>query len=235
LSKGDLYSARLRLYPVALADIDAIAELNADAEVMRYITGRAATHAESAGWVERHIGVWAATGGLGAWAIREAATGDFLGRAVLRPFGDDIELGYALRRRSWGLGYATETGGALLEYGFEALGLERVIAFISRGNDASEHVLLKLGFEGTGDLMFHGESCPSFALNRAGWMASAGQQRVEEGTVGSHELFGEVGEADQSQLMVGGLGEAGDTDAAQVEHPPIHLMEPEVGLLQDLD
>lgn len=38
------------------------------------------------------------------------------------------EVGYALIRSVWGRGYATEAVGAVIRFGFEAMGLNRIEA-----------------------------------------------------------------------------------------------------------
>jgi [ribosomal protein S5]-alanine N-acetyltransferase len=60
------------------------------------------------------------------------------------------ELGYALPRAYWGQGYATEAVTALLEWGFSALGLHRVGAWVVEPNRASVAVLRRLGFRAEG-------------------------------------------------------------------------------------
>lgn len=60
------------------------------------------------------------------------------------------ELGYWVGVPYWGRGYATEAARALTEYGFEELGLNRVVARHLTRNPASGRVMQKLGmrFEG---------------------------------------------------------------------------------------
>ena len=61
------------------------------------------------------------------------------------------ELGYWIGVPYWGKGYCTEAGRAILEYGFNELGLNRIHArYVSR-NPASGRVMEKLGMthEGT--------------------------------------------------------------------------------------
>ena len=61
------------------------------------------------------------------------------------------ELGYWIGQPYWNRGYATEAAQAVLRYGFETLGLNRICAFHFGPNAASGRVLKKLGmtFEGT--------------------------------------------------------------------------------------
>lgn len=55
------------------------------------------------------------------------------------------EMGYWIGQPHWGRGYATEAGRAVLRYGFEVLGLNRIQASHFAGNDASGRVMQKLG------------------------------------------------------------------------------------------
>lgn len=59
---------------------------------------------------------------------------------------DDVDLGFAFLPSFWGSGYAHEAAAAVMSYGRSALGLIRIVAVISRKNDASRRVLEKLGF-----------------------------------------------------------------------------------------
>lgn len=59
----------------------------------------------------------------------------------------DYELGFVLRRSAWGNGYATEIGRGQLDYGFNVLGLTRLVALVSPKNDASIRALKKLGMK----------------------------------------------------------------------------------------
>ena len=57
------------------------------------------------------------------------------------------ELGYQLRRDSWGQGYATEGASALVDHAFTSLGFERIVAKPMICNHGSRKVLEKLGFQ----------------------------------------------------------------------------------------
>jgi ribosomal-protein-alanine N-acetyltransferase len=54
-------------------------------------------------------------------------------------------LGYAIGRRYWDCGLATEAAGAVLSWAFGGLGLDRVWASTDAGNVRSQRVLAKLG------------------------------------------------------------------------------------------
>jgi RimJ/RimL family protein N-acetyltransferase len=66
-----------------------------------------------------------------------------------RPDGE-IEFGYWIARRYWGLGYATEAGRAVLDIARYSLRMKRLGAGHFVDNPASGRVLEKLGFKPTG-------------------------------------------------------------------------------------
>jgi RimJ/RimL family protein N-acetyltransferase len=55
------------------------------------------------------------------------------------------ELGYWVGVPYWGKGYATEAAQAMVQYGFDALELNRILASCMSHNSASGKILVKLG------------------------------------------------------------------------------------------
>ena len=69
------------------------------------------------------------------------------GDAANMSLGDhELELGYWVGKPYWGRGYATEAARAMIDRGFDELGLSGVHAAYFEGNDRSRRVLDKLGF-----------------------------------------------------------------------------------------
>lgn len=64
---------------------------------------------------------------------------------VKRPQLDDPDVGFAFLPAFWSRGYATEASAAVLKYGREKLGIERIVAITSLDNEASARVLTKIG------------------------------------------------------------------------------------------
>ncbi|MEU5782443.1 GNAT family N-acetyltransferase [Micromonospora lupini] len=140
---------RLRLRRLTVADVDAFVELDSDPEVMRFLTGgvatpRAAVRDEQ---VPRLLAQYERHPGLGRWAALDRASGDFLGWFALDPSedGTEAELGYRLRRSTWGRGLATEGSRALVRYAFDTVGVRRVWAQTMAVNERSRRVLVKAG------------------------------------------------------------------------------------------
>ena len=89
-----------------------------------------------------------------AWGVWERETGELVGDCSLsfdQTF-QEWELSYGFRRDRWGRGYATEAGAACVRYGFDILGVEKIVADVDPENTASAHVLEKLGFRHTRDV-----------------------------------------------------------------------------------
>jgi RimJ/RimL family protein N-acetyltransferase len=143
-----LRTPRLTLVPLADEHLELEYELDSDPEVMRYLTGRAATRDEVA---QAHARRMATVSSFGFWM--GFAGEDFVGWWLLRPpHGPDqpfaegeAELGYRLLRRQWRQGYAREGSLELLRYGFEELGLDRVFAQTMVVNTPSRATMASAG------------------------------------------------------------------------------------------
>jgi [ribosomal protein S5]-alanine N-acetyltransferase len=140
---------RLTLRPFTAGDLDDLAELCADPEVVRYISdGTTASREETAGWLDRCLDHYR-DHGFGLWCVRRTEDDRFLGRCGIKIQGfeghEEPEIGYILRRDQWGRGYATEAAAASRDYGFDALGFRRLISLIQHDNVASKRVADKIG------------------------------------------------------------------------------------------
>jgi [ribosomal protein S5]-alanine N-acetyltransferase len=72
------------------------------------------------------------------------------------------ELGYWIGLEFWGRGYCTEAAEAVLGFGFERMGLERIFARHFTRNPASGAVMRKLGMTYEGRLRHHFERWGGF-------------------------------------------------------------------------
>jgi len=162
------------LDPLAREDFAWLFALYADAEVMRYIGRGPRTEEES----RRNLDWLLAHGErlpFGYWVLREHATGERVGGAVLmiRREGAPVELGFMLARPAWGRGLATEVARALVAHAFADLTLPELQAFTDVENGASAAVLRKAGMRDTG---LHpgpyGGLDRRFELTREEWLSS---------------------------------------------------------------
>jgi RimJ/RimL family protein N-acetyltransferase len=88
--------------------------------------------------------------GFGLWVFHEKTGIRFVGRGGLRHVyvagHNEVELSYALIPDFWGQGLATEMAAAIVDIGFEQLGLKEIVSFTLPGNRASQRVMEKAGF-----------------------------------------------------------------------------------------
>ena len=76
-----------------------------------------------------------------------------------RPFvahANWLEIGWALRRRFWGRGYASEIGRAGLAYAFDVLGARAVVSCTVRHNTRSRAVMRRIGMRYAGEIRSRG-------------------------------------------------------------------------------
>lgn len=140
---------RLWLREITLDDKADMFQLHAHAEVQKY-TGEALV--ESMGEMEQAIQTRIddyEKYGFGRWATILKDGMQFVGWAGLAylPEFDEIDLGYRFFPDYWGMGIATEASRAILTYGFDTLGLRRIIAIAMKENKASIKVMEKVGME----------------------------------------------------------------------------------------
>lgn len=152
-------------------DAEAAFAIYGDPEVTRYLGATGEPDPNLAYRRERLAGMatrYAATPGYGMWALVERAGGDVIGGAglLLLEEGPEVEIAYALRRRSWGHGYATEVARGVIEYGCGRLGLPRLVGLAYPANLASQRVLLKAGMIHRGRRQAYGHDLEWFEIER---------------------------------------------------------------------
>ena len=162
-----LQTLRLDFREFVPADVEEIVRLDADPRVMKYIAdGRVHTRAETLALYPRILRYPRVYANLGIWRASRRDTGAFVGWFSLKYAGkaSDIEIGYRLAPDAWGLGFATEGAAALRDYGFDDLGLERIIGVTHPGNLASQRVLLKIGMADEGWGRYYDRRLRLFAI-----------------------------------------------------------------------
>jgi RimJ/RimL family protein N-acetyltransferase len=147
-----LETERLVLRPLQSGDLDVLVTLHAEESFWQYPLGRAETAAETRGFLQRVLDDYSSNGfGLAAVVVRER--GDLVGWCglsipnFLPEILPAVEVGWRLGSAWRGQGYATEAGGAWVDWGFESLGLDRIVSIFEPANVASGRVMEKLGFE----------------------------------------------------------------------------------------
>lgn len=146
-----LRTPRLTLRRWRADDLEPMATINADPEVMRWIgdgsvRDRRQTAAGIAAW-EQEWEEW----GIGLFAVEvreQRQLAGFVGLTVPRYLPEilpAVEIGWRLGRPYWGRGLATEGARAALDFALRDRGLARVVSVHTIGNAASERIMRKLG------------------------------------------------------------------------------------------
>ena len=181
----DLETDRLWLRQLALKDVDFVFQHFGDPEVSRFLLDEPPmTHIEQAedlirfyedpegraynrwGLVHKEQDLLVGTCGYHRWS---------------RPHRRS-EIGYDLAQAFWGQGLMREALAAVLRHGFEAMGLNRIEAFVHPQNTRSVRLLQRMGFQREGLLRGYlyqeGRSHDEFifSLLKGDWMASAAVQ-----------------------------------------------------------
>jgi RimJ/RimL family protein N-acetyltransferase len=130
------------------ADLEPLAEMSADPEVMRFFP-KVLTREESADFMER-IRRIIDQQGWGWWAVE--VDGEFAGMTGLSvprfalPFMPCTEIAWRLRREFWGRGIAIRAAREALAYGFGTLKLSEIVSFTAKINVPSWRLMERLGF-----------------------------------------------------------------------------------------
>jgi RimJ/RimL family protein N-acetyltransferase len=168
-----LVTLRLALFEITPRHGNELHELDSDPRVMRYIgSGQVSTREQIEQVMRRLPRAYALYPGLGTWRATRRDNGDFVGWFALKyvPGTAEIEVGYRLRHAAWGRGYATEGARELVRYGFDDLGLHRIIGVTHPDNGVSQNVLRKIGLADIGWGQYYGRPVRVFeAVREAAW------------------------------------------------------------------
>ncbi|HTS82209.1 MAG TPA: GNAT family N-acetyltransferase [Myxococcaceae bacterium] len=144
----ELYSTRARLREVRSEDADALLDIYADPQSVRYL-GRPPQTLEQVRTRITRMRDDIERGEAAFWVLTDPA-GDrafaYLGFFRWDAPHQTAELGYVLVRDRWGQGLMREVLPALVRHGFDVLGLHRMEARIDPGNTASIRLVERLGF-----------------------------------------------------------------------------------------
>lgn len=180
MRKKFLETDRIYLTEISEEDTALLLELDSDPDVMKHLTaGKPSTVKEIQATMERILQVINKYQyKFGFWLAYEKATNEFIGWFLFRPgkkTPDDvntIELGYRLKKKFWGKGYATEVSREFLSLGFRDYQVTTIFAITMKANLASQNVMKKLGMKWVEDYIeedFPGEdkSAVRFEIERS--------------------------------------------------------------------
>lgn len=106
--------------------------------------------------------------GVGMCAMGLKETGELIGSSGLQPLEDtgEIEVGYNLAEEYWGKGIGTECAMAWLHYGFETMGLARIVAVAHPDNTGSWRIMEKCGMSYQRTEQHYGQDCVFYSVEK---------------------------------------------------------------------
>lgn len=155
-----LQTANLVLIPCSPDDGADFIDLERDPEVMHFLNGGAVEH-ENVDSINVTFLMPRGTEPY-VWTARRKADSVFVGWFCLFPESENLaELGFRLLRQHWGKGLASEGAAALVSWGFNIAGYDKVVACTMTVNQGSRRVMEKIG-------MKHARTVPLNAGNLPG-------------------------------------------------------------------
>lgn len=109
--------------------------------------------------------------GFGFYSVFERKSGVFIGQVGIFHLGlredqPEMEIAYALHKKYWGKGYATELAAALIDWGFAHLPIIKLSAHTFPENIPSSRVLEKVGMRFAGRVDYEGHEVDRYEIYR---------------------------------------------------------------------
>lgn len=169
---ASLETSRLILRQWREQDLEGFAGLMGESEAARFLSHDRQPMDRTTAWWHMALlaGHWRLRG-YGLFVVEERASGAFVGRVgPWQPEGwPGFEIGWAVRRRFWGQGYATEAALAAGAWAIRTFGPTRLIALIHEDNHRSHAVARRLGMS-PGDRINHaGQPHTIWGIDSGAW------------------------------------------------------------------
>ncbi len=113
---------------------------------------------------------------FGLWAVIEKSSEALVGFCGFWPSGEDGlggELLYGLETSYWNAGLATEAAEAVIRYGFEEVGMDRIVAGADTANAASLRVMEKAGLLHDGRDLRNGNDLTYYSVSREAFLSTS--------------------------------------------------------------
>jgi RimJ/RimL family protein N-acetyltransferase len=172
-----LETERLLLVPCSDEHLSGLSAINSDPAVMRYISGRPETLAETQMMIDRVKARWARWG-YSWWTFIEHHSGEIVGAGCiqnLRRGGADpdpdcpLEIGWRIRRDKWAQGLATEAARVMADFAFVRLHADSLYAVCDPDNGASMSVMMKLGMRYRGLEDWYARQVTTYEVAAEAW------------------------------------------------------------------
>jgi [ribosomal protein S5]-alanine N-acetyltransferase len=163
-----LTTERLHLRELVKTDWQFVISLLNSEGWLRYIGERNVhTQAEAEAYIQHWLNSYEKNG-FGLWVVQEqdSRTPQGLCGLIRRDTLPHVDIGFAFLPEYIGKGYGSESAKAVLHYGFETIGLDKIIAITLPDNHASCRLLQSLGMIHEGDTEMSGDLLHVYAINK---------------------------------------------------------------------
>jgi len=149
---------RLVLRTFTEDDAPLLYKLNLDPEVIRYTLDPIVDIKQAKKILQEVILPQYKFYGHGRWAVFLKPGLEFIGWCGLKFLAErnEVDIGYRFMKKYWGQGFATEAALGTLKYGFQNLGLKRILGRALPCNKASIKVLEKCAMQYVGQEVVEG-------------------------------------------------------------------------------
>lgn len=145
---------RLSLRPFTMDDLSSLHSIFSDPETMAYYPAPFSEE-QTKSWIKRNLERYQVDG-FGLWGVLLKENNQLIGDCGLvkqtitgKTY---VEIGYHINKIEWSKDYATEAAMSCMDYGFNTLGLNKLISIIDPKNHPSIRVAEKIGFTKEQDL-----------------------------------------------------------------------------------
>lgn len=154
-----LTTKRCKIRETTTKDVGRFYEIYSEPSITKYMEDLYEDKAQEIAYIEDYIRTVYGFYGYGMWTVLTKEDNTIIGRAGLswRAGFDMPELGFVIAKPYQGLGYAYEVCRAILQYGEKELGFTSFQALVMEGNDRSERLCRKLGFQFAEELPLEGK------------------------------------------------------------------------------
>ena len=154
-----LETKRILLTDFMASDSSLLKDLDSDPEVMKYLTdGKPSSDEDIQAATNRMLAFKEKfQTRFGMFMAFEKETQEFIGWFIFRPdkkTPDDlsnIEIGYRLKKKFWGKGFASEVSQAIVDRGLKDPEIKTIFATAMKDNNGSQNVMKKVGLTYVGD------------------------------------------------------------------------------------
>ncbi|MBT8260552.1 MAG: GNAT family N-acetyltransferase [Bacteroidia bacterium] len=165
-------SKRLYLRELNINDAENFYKLNLDPEVLKYTGDKPFINIEEANnFLKEYVNQYKKYK-MGRWAICLNDTNKMIGWCGLKyhPKQKYVDIGFRLFKKHWNKGYATEASLLALDYGFNTLENNKIVAHVYNENVASQKVVLKTGMTFSKNINYDKKLAKLFSISKTEYL-----------------------------------------------------------------